>query len=970
MDSGLLEKSVDVSVEKPRAIIDRRALLARLEAIFADDLAEREKRAQVLAAAKGALDDGRAEVLRRFEAGAHGSATVKANCYLADQLIRVLYDYVTGKLYPLANPSEGERLALVALGGYGRGELAPFSDIDLLFLLPYKMTPRSEQVVEELLYFLWDLGLKVGQAVRSVDECVRLAKSDMVIRTSLLEARWLWGEQALYEELRQRYRREVEGRAPVRFIESKLAERDARHKRLGGSRYALEPNIKEGKGGLRDLHTLFWIAKNLYHVDDIGRMVERGLFTRAEAQRFIKAQNFLWTLRCHLHYLAGRAEERLTFDVQKAIAPRMGFTDHAGLSDVERFMKRYFLVAKDVGSLTRIFCAALEMEHGRGARFRIKAQGLIGRRRRVGGFPVEGDRITVKGPEDFKAEPVKLLRLFQVAQTHDLDVHPKALRWVTQNLKLIDRKLRDDPLANRTFLQMLTSEKDPETTLRRLNEAGVFGRFVPDFGRVVAQMQYNMYHHFTVDEHTIMAIGILHAIEKGRLAEEAPIASEVVHKALSRRALYVAVLLHDIAKGRNGDHSELGAEVAETLCPRLGLSEEETETVAWLVRYHLSMSNVAFKRDLDDPKTIEDFARLVQSIERLRLLLVLTVADIRAVGPGTWNAWKAALLRDLYWRTEEVLTGGVTGAGRKARIDAAKQALAAALPDWPKKDIDAHLRRGYAPYWLSCDSDTHARHARLVRAAEVEKRPLVVDWRIDRYREVTEVTIYTADHPGLFSRIAGAMAVAGASIDAARIFTLSNGKALDTFWIRSVQGGPFDRSDQLARLASAIEKALDGRLKVSQELAAKRSSIPSRLRVFKVPPRVLIDNRASRRHTVIEVNGRDRPGLLHKVTWALTRLNLIIHSARVSTFGERVVDTFYVNGPLGDKIEDERRLLTIRKKLLAALEDPDCAPEKPKAKPKPAVGKPRKEAAKARDAAGGRKSGTSAARSAEDAAAD
>ena len=951
MDSGILDKADAAAVEKPREIIERRALAAQLEAIHGSDLAEGERRAQVLAAAKAALEAGRGEVRRRFEAGASGGETVRANCYLADQLIRVLYDYVTGKLYPLGSPSEGERLSLVALGGYGRGELAPYSDIDLLFLLPYKMTPRSEQVVEELLYFLWDLGLKVGQAVRSVDECIRMAKADMVIRTSLLEARWLWGDQALFNELRQRYQRDVERRAPVRFIESKLAERDARHKRLGGSRYALEPNIKEGKGGLRDLHTLFWIAKNFYQVDDIGRLVERGLFTKAEVRRFMKAQNFLWALRCHLHYIAGRAEERLTFDLQQAIAPVMGYKTHGGLSDVERLMKHYFLVAKDVGSLTRIFCAALEMEHKRGSRFRLKA---LGRSRRVGGFLVEGDRVTVKDSADFKAEPVKLLRLFQVAQSHDLDVHPKALRWVTQNLKLIDRKLREDPLANRIFLQMLTSEKDPETTLRRLNEAGVFGRFVPDFGRVVAQMQYNMYHHYTVDEHTIMAIGILHAIEQGRLKEEAPIATEVVHKVLSRRALYVAVLLHDIAKGRMGDHSELGAEVALELCPRLGLSEEETETISWLVRYHLAMSNTAFKRDIDDHKTIEDFAGLVQSMERLRLLLVLTVADIRAVGPGTWNAWKAALLRDLYWRTEEVLAGGFEAKGHGARIKAAKQRLAEALSDWPKKDIEAHLRRGYASYWLSCDAETHERHARLLRSAETEKRALTVDWRIDRYREVTEVTIYTADHPGLFSRIAGAMAVAGASIDAARIFTLSNGKALDTFWIRSAQGGAFDRPDHLARLAAAIEKALDGRLKVKQELAARVSAIPSRLSVFKVPPRVLIDNKASRRYTVIEINGRDRPGLLHQVTRALTRLNLIIHSARISTFGERVVDTFYVRGPLGDKIEDERRLMSIRRKLIAALEDPDCAP----AKPKPAAAKPRKAVAKGR--AGSRKAAAKA----------
>ncbi len=368
------------------------------------------------------------------------------------------------------------------------------------------------------------------------------------------------------------------------------------------------------------------------------------------------------------------------------------------------------------------------------------------------------------------------------------------------------------------------------------------------------------------------------------------------------------------------------------------------------------MSNIAFKRDIEDPKTIEDFAGLVQSRERLNLLLVLTVADIRAVGPRTWNAWKASLLRELYWRCEEVLTGGLAAEGRQARVKAAKAALAEALAPWPQQELKAHLRRGYPSYWLSCDTDTHVRHARLVREAEKNDHKLSVDCRIDHYREVTEVTVYTADHPGLFSRIAGAIAVAGASIDAARIFTLSNGKALDTFWVRSAQGGPFDRPDQLARLSAAIEMALDGRMKPTQELAARRSKIPSRLSVFKVPPRVLIDNKASRRYTVIEVNGRDRPGLLHQVTLAITRLNLIIHSAKISTFGERVVDVFYVQDPLGDKVTRDHRILAVRKKLLAALEDPECAPAKPKAKP--AADKPRKEAPKRRSASsnGGEKS--------------
>ena len=922
-ESADLLREENARVVDRRAIISRRRLLAALDGIAGRHPTGLAQRSAVLELLKGALSDGRAEVRRRFEAGASGTATVRAESYLVDQLVRVVYDHVGERLYPLANPSTGERLSLVAVGGFGRGELAPQSDIDLLFLLPYKLTPRSEQVVEEMLYFLWDLGFKVGHATRSVTECIRLAKSDITICTALLEARWLWGDQPLFGELRKRFVREVEAGGKAKFIEAKLAERSERHKRFGGSRYTLEPNIKEGKGGLRDLHTLFWIAKYLYDVDDIAKLVQRKVFTAAEVRRFEKAQNFLWTLRCHMHYRAGRADERLTFDMQKELAPLMGFTAHAGLMDVERFMKRYFLVAKEVGDLTRIFCAAIEAEHDRRSRFRLPT---LRRRRRIDGFGLEGDRLTVSSGEVFAEKPLEMLRIFRVAQKHELDIHPQALRWMTRHLKRIDKTLRAEPRANELFMEMMTSKNDPETTLRRLNEAGVFGRFLPDFGRVVAQMQYNMYHHYTVDEHTIFAIGILHAIEQGELATEAPIASDVVHKVLSRRVLYMAVLLHDIAKGRQGDHSELGAEVAEKVCPRFGFTEAETETVAWLVLYHLSMSDTAFKRDIDDPKTIQDFADLVQSPERLRLLLVLTVADIRAVGPGVWSAWKAALLRDLYWRTEAVLSGGLAVEGRDTRVKAAKEALKTKLQEagWTAREITAHLRRGYPSYWTGLDGEAHLRHASLVREAEQNAAPLTIDTRVDRYREATEVTVYAADHPGLFSRIAGAMAVAGASITAARIFTLRNGMALDSFYVEDASGGPFDQPGKLARLSAAIEQCLAGRMRPLQALEDQKSPIPSRLRVFKVSPRVLIDNKASRNHTVVEVNGRDRPGLLYQVTLALTRLNLIIKSARIATFGERAVDVFYVQDALGGKIEDRTRLRQIEKKLIAALEEGDC----------------------------------------------
>ena len=926
MDAPRPDIRLDREVRDKRAIIDRRRLQAELATVVAADLPEERARARVLDVLRAAVSHGDEEVRRRFEAGTAGAQVVRARCYLIDQVIRSVYDLAAEHWYPLGNPSKGERLALVAVGGYGRGELAPFSDIDLLFLLPYKMAPRSEQVIEAVLYLLWDLGFKVGHAVRSVDDCIRQAKTDMTIRTTLLEKRFLWGDQRLYLELKRRFDHVIRGGATnAEFLEAKLAERRRRHERLGASRYVLEPNIKDGKGGLRDLHTLFWIAKHLYRVGDIAELVERGVLTRREVRRFEKAQNFLWTLRCNLHYLAGRAEERLSFELQKEMAPRMGYRAHAGTSDVERLMKHYFLIAKDVGDLTRIFCATLEADHRRWPRLRLPA---LGRGRRIEGFPRDGERLTVRGPEVFAKDPVEMLRIFQVAQTHDLDIHPKALHWITRNLKRIDRSVREDPRANRVFMDILTSEKNPETALRRLNEAGVFGRFMPDFGRVVAQMQYDMYHHYTVDEHTIFAIGILHAIEQGRLGEEAPIATEVVQQVLSRRVLYLAVLFHDIAKGRGGDHSKLGARIAQKLCPRLGLSPEETETVAWLVLHHLAMSNTAFKRNIDDGKTLRDFADLVQSMERFRLLLVLTVADIRAVGPKTWTSWKAALLRELYWRTEELLAGGLSTEGREARIKAVQETLGAALGDWPEKDVQDHLARGYPAYWLSFDGETLERHARLVREAEAGGRTLSIDTRTDRYREVTEVTVYTPDHAGLFSQIAGALAVAGATIDAAKICTLANGMALDVFYVRDAVGSPLDRPDRLARLSAVLEKAVSGRLRPMQELAARASPIPSRLAVFEVEPRVLVDNKASAAHTLIEVNGRDRPGLLYQLTLALTKLNLMIRSAIISTYGERVVDVFYLQDALGDKIEGEARLGRIRKRLLEVLEETPCKARK------------------------------------------
>lgn len=920
--------STETTLKRRRAIINRQDLAAELEALAQDMSGPEDARQAWLPLLKQAHIAGRAEVERRFLNDQDGSLAVAGNCFLMDQILRCVYDTTATFLYPAANPTEAERLAIVAVGGYGRGELAPHSDIDLLFLHDYKLSARVEQIVETVLYTLWDMGLKVGQSTRSVEDCIRQAKNDWTICTALLESRYVWGEKKLYRDLKQKFDKNLMASHGQEFLESKLAERDQRHDKMGDSRYVLEPNIKDGKGGLRDLHALYWTAKFLYRVEEIGELVDLGVLTRAEVDRFAKAQNFLWTLRCHLHYLTGRPEERLTFDTQPRLAERMVYTDHAGASGVERFMKHYFLIAKDVGDLTRIFLAAFELDRKRQRRFRLPT-GFF--RKDLEGFPIESGRLMAASKKQFTETPIDMLRIFKTSIENDVDLHPAALTQITRTPKRIDRPLQADPDANRLFLDILTSRSNPEVTLRRMNECGLFGRFIPDFGRVVAQMQFDMYHVYTTDEHTIRAIGILHRIEEGLLLEEHPVSSTIIKQVQSREVLYVAVLLHDIAKGRGGDHSELGAKIARKLCPRLGLSAGETETVAWLVLHHLLMSQTATKRDLDDPKTIADFVDVVQSPERLRLLLCLTVADIKAVGPNVWNNWKATLLRELYWRAEAAMSGSSVLGEWRRRADKARDRLRIDLEDagWEETVIETHLARCPSRYLLSNEPAALLHQARLVREAEERQDSLTLKHRVDPAKSVTEVTIYCPDHPGLIARLSGALALAGASIVDAKIATLTNGSALDTFLIQDADGGPFDRPERLARLASRVDHALRGDFDVVNELETRhREKSSKRTREFTVTPRVMIDNRASNTHSVIEVNGRDRAGLLSALTYTLTEAGLQISTAKISTYGEEVVDVFYVKDIFGMKIDHPGKIKQIKKKLVAVLAPPEKASTK------------------------------------------
>jgi [protein-PII] uridylyltransferase len=845
---------------------------------------------------------------------------------LTDGLISSLYEHAitdTGLNRP-------EHLSIAATGGYGRGVLAPFSDIDLLFLTAHEPTQQTLQVVEYMLYFLWDLGVKVGHATRSIEDCLVEGAKDTTIRTALLDARHIAGDAPLFAEFHTRFRAACKAAGAADYIAAKQAERDVRHRRYGDSPFVVEPNIKEGRGGLRDLQTLYWIARYVYDTQTMGELADVGdVLTEAEAKHGRRAWEFLWTVRFHLHYVAGRAEERLTFDVQPVVGARMGYTRHGRQDGVERFMRHYFLTAREISRLTRILEPAILREAlGPPAIAAETDKALV----QAGFVLAEGALLPLPG-RDFDNEPIQMLRILQVARDRNLELHPLAVRSLIQNERRAV-ELRGNPKAAALFMDLMCGREpdhhraslhpDGARWLSVMNETGFLGRFIPDWARIVGQMQFDTYHVFTVDEHTIEAVRVLNMMERGELAQIAPVASSLVDHLQSRRALYLAMLLHDIAKGRGGDHSELGAEVALKVGPALGLSAEETETVSWLVLHHLLLSTIAFKRDIEDPKTILDVADTIQSPERLRLLLVLTVADMRAVSTKVWNGWKAQLLRELYARVAEVLAGGLSTTERDVRVQRAKHAAAALLSDWSKQDIESFTSLGYPGYWLSFDPETHARHARLVRDAEARKAPLTVETQPLPARAVTEVTVYCADHAGLFSKISGALAVAGASIVDARIHTMTNGMALDTFWVQDAAGGAFDAPHRLARLAVLIEQALSGRLRIAAEIRKmSKMLLGQRMRAIHVPPRVVIDNHASNTHTVLEVNGRDRPGLLHDVTAAISEQGLQIASAHVTTYGVRAVDVFYVKDVFGLKVENERKLALLREALLSALTNPD-----------------------------------------------
>lgn len=910
------------------SVMDPRRLRVQLEAAAMDHLHEpKVMRARVLDLLHGALFRGRMIAQERLMEGADGLETARLLAAVQNEVITALYEFTAHKVFGDTNRTEGEKLALLAVGGYGRNVLAPSSDIDLLFLRNHKQTPWAESVIEYMLYILWDMGLKVGHAFRTVDECIRLAREDLNTETALLDARFLCGDETISKRLTDRYRDDLIKGREAQFISAKLDERDKRHKKQGDSRYVVEPNVKEGKGGLRDLQTLFWLVRHVYGGPTLEAVLaQRDVFTEEEANVFRTAARFLWTVRCHIHFLTGRPEERLSFDLQPEIASRMGFVDVGERLGVELFMKQYFLEAKAVGSLTRILCSQLEADQQKAK------PGLLhflpfksGPKIESPGFELTAGRLNISDDSFFQTNPVEMLRLFYLAEENNIDIHPRALSAVTRSLNYFGEEHQTAPEAREMFLHLLIRTEDPGPILRMMNEAGLLGQMVPEFGGIVAQTQFNMYHHFTVDEHTLQAVDAIAAMERNEAANKFPLSGQVFPAIRNKRALYLAMLLHDTGKGL-GDQQVEGEKTAYAASARLGVPEEECDLISWLVRNHLEMSDCAQRRDISDPRTIAQFAGRVETQERLRLLLILTVADIQAVGPDVWNGWKGQLLKELYESTSAALARDhleeeQVATDIDARAETARTGLISRKGKLPH--LLTQMDSGYWASQLDTDLDWH------FDSLQTSTLKTIVECKVRKDTEHVELLIATGDRSGLFADIVGAIVKEDAIIAAAQVYTGKAGGVLDLFVLQDEDGHLFGRGDKyrLDRLKKGVESAIEHGV---GEIAVRRSFNGRRDAVFMVDPDVIFDNHGSADYTIIEVTGKERPALLHELARAMAERGLALNSAHAGAYGERIQDTFYVQTLTGEKLKDEGAMEDLAAALLDILgANSDDAPRTP-----------------------------------------
>jgi [protein-PII] uridylyltransferase len=888
-------------------ICDEPALIARLEGGVRAGTLAREY-----------IEGIRADLLRRHIAGASGREIVRDLAVAIDRLLRALHQYANGE-HDRRFPRLNQRLTVVARGGYGRSELNPYSDIDLLFLHDYKPGPYLEIVTEIILHALWDAGMTLGYSVRNVTECIRIASEDLKEKTSILDARFLAGDEKLYAQFDNALLSDVLNRNQQSFFKVKLEESRERHKRYGESIYLLEPHIKEGEGGLRDLHTALWLAKVKYKVHELAELVQKAIITEPELEEVIAAQDFLFRVRNSLHFLTKRHTDQLTFEYQEQTAPMLGFGAGDGLAASAHLMRTYYQNATAIRRFADGLIARVTEETTPG-RFLRRSRG----RQIRPGVIIQQHLLGIGDAEIFKRAPLNLITIFADCQGHGVELSGSAYQLVRDNLYLIDEAMRHDARTGMALMGILSGRQRVAETLEAMHRAGVLGAIIPEFGNLYARVLHDLYHIYTVDRHSLAAVRELERLRAGEFKDSNPLLTEVAREFDALPIVFLALLLHDIGKGHGHDHHERGALLTAEVCARLSLDGEETDLVVFLVRNHLMMSQVAQKGDLDDLGTVDDFARQAGSIDRLKALYLLTFADMRAVAPNVYNNWRDMLLSDLYLRALKILEQGdheaVDPARRLALVKSAVREHLSARGA-PDTDLAAFLELMPDRYFLTVPESDVGMHFDLMRATA--ERPLVCRQRHFPDLEFSEFIVVTRDQPGLFSKIAGVLTANNLNILSARINTRADGIALDIFHVSHLHGARSIAMEEgrWLRVEHDLERVVEGQQDIAKLVAqAQQSRLSGRKFIRRVPTEVTIDNRSSEQFTVVDVFTQDRVGLLFAITHALFQLGYIIHLARISTNADQALDVFYVSDQAGKKVTDLEGMRSLRATLVEKLE--------------------------------------------------
>ncbi|HEX9455004.1 MAG TPA: [protein-PII] uridylyltransferase [Candidatus Binatia bacterium] len=867
--------------------------------------------------AKNYIERGRGLLYERHRQGAGGMEVAVAYSTVMDHLIRHLLGAVSADaLYRF--PGQNPRFAIIAQGGYGRGELNPQSDIDLLFLYTWKVTPVVEAMTERLLYTLWDCGLQVGHATRTVSECVRLAESDMKIRTALLDARFLCGDFALYGEFEKAVESKLVKKGVNRFIREKLAESAARHKSYGGSVYLLEPEVKEGEGGLRDIQTAQWIARAKLKTKDLDSLALSGIVSSTDVVNLKESQDFLLRVRNELHFSTGKHQDQLTFEHQEKVSDALGHKGEGSLRGVEVFMRNYYLHAAQISRLsTLVIHRVTECDK---PRFTDKL--AFGRTLREG-IRISRGHLNVTKPEVLRAQPHNLISIFDDAQKYGCEISHETRELLRQNLDLIDDKFRRSAAANLPFFNILKWKDGVYETLLAMHRCGVLGAFIPEFGRLLCMVLHDAYHIYTVDEHSLKLVMEIERLKAGEYSEALPLLTQIARETEKIELLYLGMMFHDIGKGFGGGHSEIGANMVRQIARRMRLNADDGAMVEFLVRHHLLMTNTAFRRDLEDERTIFAFAKAMGSVNNLKMLYLLTFADVKAVGPDVWNPWKASLVGELYVKALNLLEEVEKGEFEREDIRAVIRRIQTRVRRELAKDYDEATVENFIEimpdrYFLSTPENDIPSHFELMERYRGKKPEVSVQHFPER--DCSSVVLCSHDRPGLFASITGVLSALNLDILNARIFTANDGRILDVFRISHHGRSELVMNDQKwQRFRAMLEGVLDGKSDVVKLVESSKPSLFLQRHAPKVSTVVNIDNDASDEFTVVEIFTEDRIGVLFTITYSLHRLGLSIHVAKISTNVDQVADVFYVTDQAGNKVTDAEQVETMQQYLRHTL---------------------------------------------------